>query len=500
MLREDVIIENTMIRNERLLKKAEELKPDLCEKIYMQEGRWEPLKRGCSLRFDFGTHLTGYASFSLGYSGSHPDAPLLLRIRFAERLIEFDEDPKGYKGWVCGGWIQEEYVHVDVLPCRLELPRRYAFRYVEVQVMEISDKFDLTVEKAEVRAVSSAKDEDLKRYDTSDAELGKIDEIGVRTLHDCMQLVFEDGPKRDRRLWLGDLRIQALSDYYSYSDLDLVRRCLYLFAGSTMDDGRICGGLFIEPEVEGDDVVMFDYSLLFIPALLDYYEYSKDEETLRDLWPAAKKQIELSLGYFDEKGLVKDSDVMGWCFLDWNLDLNKQAGAQGVYIYSLKAGKRICEILGDKEELSFIEKEIEEKTAAALEYLYDEESGLFVSGEGRQISWASQVWMTLCGADKNGESLINAESAKALSMVTPYMYHHYVQALIDTGMKEKALEVINLYWGGMAKLGADTFWEMYDPDDPDASPYGGSIINSYCHAWSCGPVYFLRKYFRGPEK
>jgi hypothetical protein len=25
-----------------------------------------------------------------------------------------------------------------------------------------------------------------------------------------MQEVFEDGPKRDRRLWLGDLRLQAL--------------------------------------------------------------------------------------------------------------------------------------------------------------------------------------------------------------------------------------------------------------------------------------------------
>lgn len=28
---------------------------------------------------------------------------------------------------------------------------------------------------------------------------------------DCMQSVFEDGPKRDRRLWLGDLRLQALA-------------------------------------------------------------------------------------------------------------------------------------------------------------------------------------------------------------------------------------------------------------------------------------------------
>ena len=31
--------------------------------------------------------------------------------------------------------------------------------------------------------------------------------------------------------------------------------------------------------------------------------------------------------------------------------------------------------------------------------------------------------------------------------------------------------------------------------DPNASPYGGTIVNSYCHAWSCAPAYFLREYF-----
>ena len=49
--------------------------------------------------------------------------------------------------------------------------------------------------------------------------------------------------------------------------------------------------------------------------------------------------------------------------------------------------------------------------------------------------------------------------------------------------------------GGMAQEGADTFWELYDPKDPGASPYGGTIVNSYCHAWSCAPAYFLRKFF-----
>ena len=53
------------------------------------------------------------------------------------------------------------------------------------------------------------------------------------------------------------------------------------------------------------------------------------------------------------------------------------------------------------------------------------------------------------------------------------------------------------YWGGMLKEGADTFWELYDPGDPLASPYGSRAVNSFCHAWSSTPAYFIRNYLDG---
>ena len=80
-------------------------------------------------------------------------------------------------------------------------------------------------------------------------------------------------------------------------------------------------------------------------------------------------------------------------------------------------------------------------------------------------------------------------------MVSPYMNHHFTEAMIQCGMKEEALEYMKYYWGGMIRLGADTFWELYNPENPAESPYGSSIVNSYCHAWSCTPTYLLRKYF-----
>ena len=36
----------------------------------------------------------------------------------------------------------------------------------------------------------------------------------------------------------------------------------------------------------------------------------------------------------------------------------------------------------------------------------------------------------------------------------------------------------------------------YNPSNPDESPYGSPIVNSYCHAWSCSPAYFLRRVWK----
>ena len=75
------------------------------------------------------------------------------------------------------------------------------------------------------------------------------------------------------------------------------------------------------------------------------------------------------------------------------------------------------------------------------------------------------------------------------------MHHYVVEAMIKTGMIQEAKDYIKSYWGAMAKEGADTFYEVFVPDDADFSPYGDRMINSMCHAWSCTPSYFIRKYF-----
>lgn len=452
--------------------------------------------KGEQVILDFGHHTVGSLSLRIKPVGSPPDAPLYLKVTLGEMPVEMAEPFDRYEGWLSRSWLQEESYHVDVLPHTLRMERRYSFRYVKLEVLDTSVKYKVSFEEVTCETVTSANPEKLTLLQHPDPELQAIDNVSIKTLEDCMQEVFEDGPKRDRRLWLGDLRLQAIANYETFKNYDLVKRCLYLFAAYPTDKGLITANLFMKPHVIPDDTYLYDYSLFFVSTLADYVEASGDTDALRELWPTALRQIELALARLDDRNIVQD-DSTWWAFIDWHPELNKQASAQGVLIYNMKAALRLAEMLGDSSR-EMLRTRIGEVSSAAVRHLWNEAKGFFVSGEQEQVSWASQIWMVLAGVPECGQAkelmLRLLEQKPAIGLTTPYMMHHLIEALIQTGEREKAVAEMKAYWGQMIKDGADTFWELYDPKDASFSPYGSHLINSYCHAWSCTPTYFIRKY------
>lgn len=130
---------------------------------------------------------------------------------------------------------------------------------------------------------------------------------------------------------------------------------------------------------EVDDTQMFDYSLFFINTLWDYFRETGDRTTLEELWPTVLKQIEIAKKSLDGEMLVKDSDILGWCFVDWNLNLNKQASAQGILLYALSAAVKMAQTIGD----ILVEEELAELYCAcrnaANERLWDSKQGCYIS-------------------------------------------------------------------------------------------------------------------------
>lgn len=510
------------IRDEKLLAMAEGERPQIKRRIVRPSGIVEliedktklngwwvkeskrkidniaeyPLKKGDTLLLDFGDHQVGRFQVHIDHTGSPMDAPLYIKLRFAEMPAELAVDFNGYEGWLSRSWLQEEYVHIDELPATLALPRRYSFRYVEIEVIDTSPKWQVTFSEPAATAETSADAAKLQPICLEDAELKKIYEVGLKTLTDCMQDVFEDGPKRDRRLWLGDLRLQAQANYATYDDAALVRRCLCLFAGMAAEDGWIAANVFVSPQNVPDDTFLYDYSLFFISVLYDLEQAHPDLAFVKLLYPTCKKQMDAALTGVGADGRVVP-DERHPVFADWSDSFNKETVGQAVTIYVLKQFIELAALCGETALASYKEK-LKKLSSYAKNVLYDPERRLFVTAGG-EYNIASQVWMVLAHvmSKQENEDILRSmvrELFPIEGIATPYLYHCVAEALLEAGLQKEAVQLIKAYWGGMIKLGADTFWEAFDPDHPSYSPYGSPAVNSYCHAWSCAPVYLIRKY------
>lgn len=456
-------------------------------------------KNNSSIIIDFGEHLTGYCTFTLKTLRGDMDAPLRVKLTFGEVPAELATPFDPYPGGLSRAWLQDETVTVSVLPATITIPRRVAFRYVKIEWLG-SGGYEFGFTDIQFRASTSVSVTPPELAATASPIIKDIDRVGLNTLKECMQTVYEDGPKRDRRLWIGDLYLESLANLYSFKNDALTKRCLYLLAGLSNQDGILNANVFELPEPHPQKSRLLDYCFLYNVALKEYVAATGDKQTGLDLWPVAKKQLDIAKMYARPDGIM-DNVKAGkewWVFFDWKDGLDKQAPLQGITIYTINQTYALARLLGKENEVAELPAMAKKLKDAARKKLYDKASGLFVSGPDKQVSYGGQAWMILSGVATKAEA---QRALKALPSVAnavrpgaPYMYHYYVAALIECGLKAEAKEAVISYWGGMVKNGADTFWEVYDPTDGLKSPYGFFPVNSYCHAWSCTPVYFIRKY------
>ncbi len=127
-----------MIVNDDFIKKADALMPELIKtevtpkqivtiepdgdnykavfKSDIEELKNIEMGRDDRVVLDFGNHNVGYVKFRIASAGSPPDAPAYIRIKFGEIPVEIVENSGEYNGDIGKGWIQEEFLHIDILP------------------------------------------------------------------------------------------------------------------------------------------------------------------------------------------------------------------------------------------------------------------------------------------------------------------------------------------------------------------------------------------------
>lgn len=443
-----------------------------------------------SIIVDFGEHYTGYLNIEMsGTDIRIPDSPTNIEFYFAEMPIELAEIPEDSPKSISIGWMQKDFKSVVFMPYKTSLERRYSFRYVKLTRVD-SVRFPILIDALYIDAVSAVDIEKVKHIDFEDNKLKLIDDICVKTLKECEQDVFEDGPKRDRRLWIGDLRLQALVDYETFRNLDLIKRCICLFAEHRCNNGLVAPCVFPDSPPYVGQWFFMDYSLWFISCLYEYLINTDDKEFVEELYDIATYQIKYADSVFDRENCKIEAPF----FIDHG-NFDKTVSALSLFSYVLKQFILLSEKLDKNTD--YAEKLIREVYTAILKY-YSNEENLFVTPEG-EISWHSQIWGSLSGAisveTSNKILKKTAEINPSIRCSSPYMNHFYLEALYNCGMNDKAIEFIKYYWGAIIDAGFDCCPECFEIGNERLTPYSNVSLNSACHAWSCTPSYWLRKYF-----
>ncbi len=256
-----------------------------------------------------------------------------------------------------------------------------------------------------------------------------------------------------------------MTNYYTFNNLSLVRRCLYLFAAAdTNDKWFIPGYIYENPKYISGSWFLEEYALLFVASVCDYYNHTQDIETFNNLYPAVKRQMDAMHMTLDNDGIAMIADGCE-AFIVWCKGLEKTTSLHGIYMYVLNNLTDVLDAINHKDKIVY-QKRYKDAEKSAENTLYDKEKQSFLNTKDNyQYSVHSAVWMILDGTvagDKAKEILFSAlNSADSIKPFTPYMHHYVTEAMIKLGLLNDAEEYIKNYWGGMVSLGADTFYELY---------------------------------------
>lgn len=443
-----------------------------------------PMYKGADteLVIDFGTEMTGYLSFD---------------VEASEGTVL---DLYGFE-YMDGDWIQHmHYVENSMrYICRegrqqYLSPVRRGFRYVMITVRNATQPvrfYNFNTLLSHYPAPETG------QFQCSDSLLNEIWKISRHTLKICMEDTFVDCPAFEQTFWVGDSRNEALIAYYVFGSEPLVKRCLNLVPGSSVQTP-----LYADQVPSGFNSVIPNWTFFWIRACLEYYHRTEDHQFVTDIWPNVDFTLQHYLELLDERGLLF---MHGWNFLDWAAMDQPRHGVvtpQNMFlVQALRAAADLAEVIGQHQQSVKYRIASESLCDSINRELWSAEQQAYldcIHADGRRseiFSMQTQVVALICGIAKGEqqsklESYLQAPPVSFVPIGSPFMSFFYYEALSRTEQIETILEDIRKQYGAMVEHGATTCWEMYPkPDREGRLPK--QLTRSHCHAWSAAPPYFL---------
>jgi len=330
----------------------------------------------------------------------------------------------------------------------------------------------------------------------SDDEINEIWDVSAYTLHLSSREFFLDGIKRDRWLWSGDAYQSYLMNYYLFFDNPLVKRTTWALRGND----------YVETHIN----TILDYSFYWFMGIYDYYLFTGDKELIQQLYPKMISLMDYCLGRRNANGMVEGLPG-DWVFVDWapitkDGELSVQ---QLLFCRSLETMALCSDIMNENDKARKYQDIADELKKKTMEVFWDSSQKALVHRRKNGIldttvtKYANMFAMTFDYLTAQQQDDIKNHvllNDKVQKITTPYMRFYELEALCRIGQQTHVLKEVKDYWGGMLKLGATSFWEVYDPTQSGVehyAMYGHAFGKSLCHAWGASPIYLFGKYFLG---
>ena len=321
-------------------------------------------------------------------------------------------------------------------------------------------------------------------FNSNDASLQKIWEIGWRTAQLCAGETYFDCPYYEQLQYEGDTRIQSLISLYVTGDDRLMRKAILDFYHSRVPEG-LTQGRYPSSRLQ----VIPPFSLFWVSMIHDYWMHRKDEKFVGDfLIP-----ITGVLDWFEKK-IDPSKQMLGpmkwWSFVDWDLSFpggtpdGALDGNSSIvtlqYVNTLQQAAELFAFFGKNYEAEHYKQLAAKLSASTFIHCFDNARGEMANTPLKNsFSQHASIMGVLTGSVPIVFQKIVMQRVledKSLSQATFYYRFYLNRALKKAGMADLYYSQLTP-WRGMIDNGLTTFAENPDPTRSD------------CHAWSSSPNY-----------
>jgi len=301
-----------------------------------------------------------------------------------------------------------------------------------------------------------------------------------------------DSPWRERGMYIGDVLVEAAATRKLIADRRVEAWAIRVYAHSQMANGQIKD---VAPSDR--DYALFDYTLIWVQLLRNYWAATGDTEIIREVWPVIGRIFASSIWQPDANDLwaVKGS---GQIFISWGHHPEERKGVNGVLnafrIRALDCAAELAGAIGLSAEKESYAKQAQFVRTAFRHAFWNKEEKRFASCiiDGKLSSGPSVHANTLAlaygiaNADQEAPALayLEKEIKKNIDSLPGHLDLYFLSylwtALYRFGRAELAENLIREHYVIMRDAGAWTLWETLGR--------GREGQGSTCHGWSASPA------------